>query len=334
MKTKRIRKSGIRRGPCARRHTKRRSAARTGKLSVAAPVEITVTRTLVPASPSPLDGYAPGMGSPFQLYVREIGQTPLLTPKEEIQLAHRIQKGDEAAREHMIKANLRLVVKIARDYDGFGLPLLDLINEGNIGLMKAVEKFDPTKGAKLSTYAAWWIKQSIRRALSDQSKTIRLPVHATDKLLHIRRTAMKLEEELGREPTDVEISAELDIPAKQVRQLLDASMRPTSLDAPLGDDDTNRIADVIADERATSPYDDLEDKTNVDMVRQVIGILDPREKTILRYRFGLDGSGEKTLEEVGEKFGVTRERIRQIQNVALRKLRKKIEKLEAVTVAA
>jgi RNA polymerase primary sigma factor len=266
--------------------------------------------------------------------VREIGQTPLLTPKEEIQLARRIHKGDEEAREHMIKANLRLVVKIARDYDGFGLPLLDLINEGNIGLMKAVEKFDPAKGAKLSTYAAWWIKQSIRRALSDQSKTIRLPVHATDKLLHIRRTAMKLEEELGREPTDVEISAELDIPAKQVRQLLDASIRPTSLDAPLGDDDTNRIADVIADERATSPYDDLEDKTNVDMVRQVIGILDPREMTILRYRFGLDGSGEKTLEEVGEKFGVTRERIRQIQNVALRKLRKKIEKLEAVTVAA
>ena len=272
--------------------------------------------------------------SAFHLYVREIGQTKLLTPKEEIQLARRIHRGDAEAREHMIKANLRLVVKIARDYEGYGLPLLDLINEGNIGLMRAVEKFDPRKGAKLSTYAAWWIKQSVRRALSDQSKTIRIPVHATDKLLHIRRTATKLEEELGREPTAEEIAAELDIPAKQVRQLQTAGIRPTSLDAPLGDDDSNRIADVIADERAENPYAQLEEKTNADMVRNVINIMDPREMTILRYRFGLDGGGEKTLEEVGEKFGVTRERIRQIQNVALKKLRRKIEKLDAVTVAA
>jgi RNA polymerase primary sigma factor len=272
--------------------------------------------------------------SAFHLYVREIGQTKLLTPQEEIQLAKRIQKGDEKAREHMIKANLRLVVKIARDYENYGLPLLDLINEGNIGLMRAVEKFDPAKGAKLSTYAAWWIKQSIRRALSDQSKTIRIPVHATDKLLHIRRTAAKLEEELGREATAEEIGAELDIPAKQVQQLQTAAIRPASLDAPLGDDDSNRIADVIADEKATNPYQDLEDKTNADMIREVIGILDPREMTILRFRFGLDGGGEKTLEEVGERFGVTRERIRQIQNVALKKLRRKIEKLDAVAVAA
>jgi RNA polymerase primary sigma factor len=272
--------------------------------------------------------------SAFHLYIREIGETKLLTPSEEIQLARRIHKGDAKAREHMIKANLRLVVKIARDYEGYGLPLLDLINEGNIGLMRAVEKFDPAKGAKLSTYAAWWIKQSIRRALSDQSKTIRIPVHATDKLLHIRRTATRLEEELGREPTAEEIGAELDIPAKQVRHLQTAAIRPASLDAPLGDDDSSRVSDVIADERATDPYEELEDKTNADMVRKVIGILDHREMTILRYRFGLDGGGEKTLEEVGEKFGVTRERIRQIQNVALRKLRRKIEKLEAVTVAA
>jgi RNA polymerase primary sigma factor len=288
----------------------------------------------VTAAPMPTESTPHSGDSAFHLYIREIGQTKLLTPQEEVQLAKRIKRGDAKAREHMIKANLRLVVKIARDYEGYGLPLLDLINEGNIGLMKAVEKFDPAKGAKLSTYAAWWIKQSIRRALSDQSKTIRIPVHATDKLLNIRRTATKLEEELGREPTAEEIGIELDIPAKQVRLLQEAAIRPASLDAPLGDDETNRIADVIADERASTPYEDLEDKTNVDMIHEVIAILDPREMTILQYRFGLDGGGEKTLEEVGEKFGVTRERIRQIQNVALRKLRKKIQKLEAVTVTA
>src|SRR6266568_3012113 len=166
----------------------------------------------------------------FHLYLREIGQTPLLTPQEEIGLARRIKKGDRKAREHMIKANLRLVVKIARDYEGYGLPLLDLINEGNIGLMKAVEKFDPQKGAKLSTYAAWWIKQSIRRALSDQSKTIRLPVHIVDKLFHLRRAANKLEEVLGREPTDEELAADLDFPVARVKQLRRAAIRPTSLD--------------------------------------------------------------------------------------------------------
>jgi len=288
--------------------------------------------TEAPAAPTELARHTGD--SAFHLYVREIGETKLLTPKEEVDLARRIQRGDPKAREHMIKANLRLVVKIARDYEGYGLPLLDLINEGNIGLMRAVEKFDPKKGAKLSTYAAWWIKQSIRRALSDQSKTIRIPVHATDKLLHIRRAAVKLEEELGREPTAEEIGVELDISAKQVRELQTAAIRPASLDAPLGDDETSRIADIIADERASTPYEDLEEKTNADLVRKVIGILDPREMTILRYRFGLDGGGEKTLEEVGEKFGVTRERIRQIQNVALKKLRRRIEKLEAISVAA
>lgn len=286
-----------------------------------------------PAAPE-VDSRDYGGDSAFRLYIREIGETKLLTPQEEIQLARRIQRGDARAREHMIKANLRLVVKIARDYEGLGLPLLDLINEGNIGLMRAVEKFDPKKGAKLSTYAAWWIKQSIRRALSDQSKTIRLPVHATDKLLSIRRTAMRLEEELGRPPTDEEIGEELEIPAKQVRLLQTAGIRPASLDAPIGDDDSNRIADVVADQNAGTPYLDLESKANRKLVHELMGDLDAREVAILRQRFGLDGGDEKTLEEIGVQFGVTRERIRQIEDKALRKMRKRLAKIDTVGFAA
>jgi len=272
--------------------------------------------------------------SAYTLYLREIGQTKLLTPAEEIKLAERIHRGDEAAREEMIKANLRLVVKIARDYEDFGLPLLDLVNEGNIGLMKAVERFDPKKGAKLSTYAAWWIKQAIRRALANQSKTIRLPVHVGDKLLHMRRTALRLQEVLGRDPTDEELAQELGTTALRVTQLRNAAARPTSLDAPIGDDDSNHFSEIVGDENAETPYEQLEGKTNTDMIRQMVTTLPEREATILRYRFGLDGDTEKTLEEVGHKFGVTRERIRQIQNIALNKLRKLIERREAIQMAA
>lgn len=266
----------------------------------------------------------------IKLYLREIGQVKLLTPQEEIELAARIKKGDKKAREQMIKANLRLVVKIAHDYEGLGLPLLDLINEGNIGLMKAVERFDPAKGGKLSTYGSWWIKQSIKRALANQSKTIRLPVHLVDKISKMRRTAMKLQEEFGREPTDEELGEELGISAARVAQLRTAAIRPASLDAPIGDDDSNNFAEVVQDENADTPYEQLEEKTVTKMLQEMVKTLDPREATILRYRFGLDGGTEKTLEEVGEKFGVTRERVRQIQNIALNKLRKMIEKLEAV----
>ena len=265
----------------------------------------------------------------IKLYLREIGQVKLLTPQEEIELAARIKKGDKKAREQMIKANLRLVVKIARDYDGIGLPLLDLISEGNIGLMKAVERFDPRKGGKLSTYGSWWIKQSIKRALANQSKTIRLPVHLVDKISKMRRIAMKLQEELGREPTDEELADELDMTATRVRQMRLASIRPASLDAPIGDDDSNNFSDLVEDENAITPYQDLEDKTVTGMLQDMVKHLDEREATILRYRFGLDGGTEKTLEEVGEKFGVTRERVRQIQNLALKKLRRMIEKLES-----
>jgi len=266
----------------------------------------------------------------IKLYLREIGQVKLLTPLEEIELADRIKKGDKKAREQMIKANLRLVVKIAHDYEGLGLPLLDLINEGNIGLMKAVERFDPAKGGKLSTYGAWWIKQSIKRALANQSKTIRLPVHLVDKISKMRRTAMKLQEVLGREPTDEELSEELGMTASRVAQLRTAAIRPASLDAPIGDEDSNNFSEVVQDENAATPYQELEEKTVSAMLQEMVKTLDTREATILRYRFGLDGGSEKTLEEVGEKFGVTRERVRQIQNIALTKLRKMIEKLEAV----
>jgi len=266
----------------------------------------------------------------IKLYLREIGQVKLLTPKEEIELAARIKKGDKKAREQMIKANLRLVVKIAHDYENFGLPLLDLINEGNIGLMKAVERFDPSKGGKLSTYGSWWIKQSIKRALANQSKTIRLPVHLVDKISKMRRTAMKLQEVFGREPTDEELAEELGMSAQRVTQMRTAAIRPASLDAPIGDDESNNFAEVVEDENADTPYETLEDKTVTRMLQEMVKTLDNREATILRYRFGLDGGSEKTLEEVGEKFGVTRERVRQIQNIALNKLRKMIEKLEAV----
>ncbi len=264
----------------------------------------------------------------IKLYLREIGQVKLLTPQEEIELAARIKKGDKRAREQMIKANLRLVVKIARDYEGIGLPLLDLISEGNIGLMKAVERFDPAKGGKLSTYGSWWIKQSIKRALANQSKTIRLPVHLVDKISKMRRTAMRLQEELGREPTDDELGEELGITASRVAQMRMAAIRPASLDAPIGDEDSNNFAEVVQDESADTPYEQLEEKTVTRMLQEMVKTLDPREATILRARFGLDGGPQKTLEEVGQKFGVTRERVRQIQNIALKKLRKMIEKME------
>jgi len=264
----------------------------------------------------------------IKLYLREIGQVKLLTPQEEIELAARIKKGDKKAREQMIKANLRLVVKIARDYEGIGLPLLDLISEGNIGLMKAVERFDPAKGGKLSTYGSWWIKQSIKRALANQSKTIRLPVHLVDKISKMRRTALRLQEELGREPTDEELGEELGTTAARVAQMRMAAVRPASLDAPIGDEDSNNFAEVVQDESADTPYEQLEEKTVTRMLQEMVKTLDNREATILRARFGLDGGVQKTLEEVGQKFGVTRERVRQIQNIALRKLRKMIEKME------
>jgi RNA polymerase primary sigma factor len=262
----------------------------------------------------------------IKIYLREIGQIPLLTPKDEIRLAARIKKGDKQARADMIKANLRLVVKIAHDYSNFGLPLLDLISEGNIGLMKAVERFDPKKGGKLSTYAAWWIKQSIKRALANQAKTIRLPVHLVDKISKMKRAGHKLSEKLGREPTDQELADVLGMPRGKVAQLRTISIRPASLDAPIGDDDATEFSEIVGDENALTPFELLRDKTLRQEVRDIVDELDPREAEILMLRFGLDGSKPKTLEEVGSKFKVTRERVRQIQNIALAKLRRLMDK--------
>src|SRR4249919_1723855 len=197
----------------------------------------------------------------IKIYLREIGQIPLLTPDQEIELAAKIKKGDREARALMIRSNLRLVVKIAHDYANLGLPLLDLISEGNIGLMKAVERFDPAKGGKLSTYGSWWIKQSIKRALANQSKTIRLPVHLVDKISKMRRTAMKLQEEFGREPTDEELGEELGITGSRVSQSRPAAIRPAAWDAPIGDDDSNNFAEVVQDENADTPYEQHEEKT-------------------------------------------------------------------------
>ena len=266
--------------------------------------------------------------SGIKIYLREIGQIPLLTIEQEIDLAAKIKNGDKAARSLMIRSNLRLVVKIAHDYANLGLPLLDLISEGNIGLMKAVERFDPAKGGKLSTYAAWWIKQSIKRALANQSKTIRLPVHLVDKISKMRRVAMQMSEELGREPTDDELAEEVGLAAGKISQLKIVSIRPASLDAPISDDDSTEFGEIVGDLEALTPFEQLRDQNLRDEVGDLLGVLDDREKKIIFSRFGLDGGKAKTLEEVGKKFGVTRERIRQLQNIALMKLRRALQKKE------
>ncbi|MFP4259472.1 MAG: sigma-70 family RNA polymerase sigma factor [Opitutales bacterium] len=258
----------------------------------------------------------------MRTYMQEIGKTPLLTKEEECELAERIKKGDKAARDHMISANLRLVVKIAHDYNNFGLPLLDLISEGNIGLVKAVERFDPSKGGKLSTYAAWWIKQSIKRALANQSKTIRLPVHLVDRIARMRKITAQLADELDREPSDEEIAYEMDLPVNKVAHLKTVSVRPSSLDAPVGEDGDTTFGELVGDENGSTPFETFQEKSMSNDIRDVIAQLDEREAEIIQLRFGLNGDHPLTLEEVGERFNVTRERVRQIQNIAIHKMRR------------
>jgi RNA polymerase primary sigma factor len=261
--------------------------------------------------------------SSLQLYLQEIAKTPLLTIAEEVILARRIRRGDQAARDHMIKANLRLVVKIACDYKDFGLPLLDLISEGNIGLIKAVMRFDPRKGGKLSTYAGWWIRQSVKCALANQSKTIRLPVHLIDKISKLRRAALAFADKFGREPTNEEIAMELGIPTNKVAHLKFVSLRPASLDAPIGDEsDSMAFGEIVDDENALSPFENLRERDFKSALDNMINSLENREAGILRMRFGLDGHDQLTLDEVGKVFKLTRERVRQLQVLALGKIRK------------
>lgn len=264
----------------------------------------------------------------LNLYLTEIGKVKLLTPEQEIELANRIRAGDEEAREQMIKANLRLVVKIAREYEGIGLPLMDLISEGNIGLMKAVERFDPTRGAKLSTYSTWWIKQSIKRALANQSKTIRLPLHVVWNISKMHKASRSLQQTLGRDATDEEIADELGIKTSRVAQMRVATIRPASLDARIGDEDSGTLADLVEDENADAPHRKFEEMALKSMLLEKVRSLTPREAGIISARFGLDGTRSKTLEEVGQQFQVTRERVRQIESKALSKLRTKLQRME------
>ena len=257
-----------------------------------------------------------------RMYLKEIGRVPLLSADEEVALALRIQEGDTEAKQELAEANLSLVVSIAKRYVGRGMQFLDLIQEGNMGLMKAVEKFDHTKGFKFSTYATWWIRQAITRAIADQARTIRIPVHMVETINKLVRVQRQLLQDLGREPTPEEIGAEMDLPTEKVREILKIAQEPVSLETPIGEEDDSHLGDFIEDDNATSPADHTAYALLKEQLDEVLEQLTDREENVLRLRFGLDKNGEiRTLEQVGQVFGVTRERIRQIEAKALRKLR-------------
>ncbi|MEJ6400681.1 RNA polymerase sigma factor RpoD [Nicoliella lavandulae] len=261
------------------------------------------------------------INDPVRMYLKEIGRVPLLKGEQEIELAKRIEDGDEEAKQELAEANLRLVVSIAKRYVGRGMQFLDLIQEGNMGLMKAVEKFDYRKGFKFSTYATWWIRQAITRAIADQARTIRIPVHMVETINKLIRIQRQLLQDLGREPTPEEIGAEMDMPTSKVRGILKISQEPVSLETPIGEEDDSHLGDFIKDQDATSPADHAAYELLKEQLEGVLDTLTDREENVLRLRFGLDDGRTRTLEEVGKVFGVTRERIRQIEAKALRKLR-------------
>lgn len=265
------------------------------------------------------DGIA--IDDPVKIYLKEIGRVPLLTSEEEIELAQRMQNGDSSAKKRLAEANLRLVVSIAKRYGGRGMSFLDLIQEGNLGLIKAVEKFDYTKGFKFSTYATWWIRQSITRAIADQARTIRIPVHMVETINKTGRVSRQLLQKLGREPSPAEIAAEMGIPVEKVIEIQKIAQDPVSLETPIGEEEDSHLGDFLEDDKAASPSDRAEAKMLREQLLQVLDTLTPRENEVIRKRYGLDDSRPKTLEEVGKEFNVTRERIRQIEAKALRKLR-------------
>ncbi len=260
-----------------------------------------------------------------RLYLREIGKIPLLSPEEELDLAHRVLKGDKKAKDKMVEANMRLVVSIAKRYSGRGLDFLDLIQEGNTGLLRAVEKFDPEKGFKFSTYATWWIRQAITRAIADQARTIRIPVHMVETINKVLRTTRKLTTELNREPTNEEIAKELDMEVDKIEYVMKIKQDIASLDASVGrdgDDEDSVLGDFVEDEDRESPEDSVATKILKEQLAEIISTLSEREQKIIKMRFGIGGDRSHTLEEVGAEFSVTRERIRQIEAKALSKLRK------------
>ncbi|APS41880.1 RNA polymerase sigma factor RpoD [Weissella jogaejeotgali] len=261
------------------------------------------------------------INDPVRMYLKEIGRVSLLTGKEEVALAERIESGDETAKQELAEANLRLVVSIAKRYVGRGMQFLDLIQEGNMGLMKAVEKFDYRKGFKFSTYATWWIRQAITRAIADQARTIRIPVHMVETINKLIRIQRNLLQDLGREPTPEEIGAEMDVATDKVRDILKIAQEPVSLETPIGEEDDSHLGDFIEDNEAVSPADSAAYQMLKEQLESVLDTLTDREENVLRLRFGLEDGRTRTLEEVGKVFGVTRERIRQIEAKALRKLR-------------
>lgn len=258
---------------------------------------------------------------PVRMYLKEIGRIPLLTAEQEIELAKRIEEGDEEAKRRLAEANLRLVVSIAKRYVGRGMQLLDLIQEGNLGLIKAVEKFDYRKGFKFSTYATWWIRQAITRAIADQARTIRIPVHMVETINKLTRVSRQLLQELGRAPQPEEIAAEMDLPVERVREIMKIAQEPVSLETPIGEEEDSHLGDFIEDQDALAPAEAASFTMLREQLASVLESLTPREQQVLRLRFGLDDGRTRTLEEVGQVFGVTRERIRQIEAKALRKLR-------------
>ena len=261
------------------------------------------------------------LDDPVRMYLKEIGRIKLLTPEEEQEIAKKMAEGDEDARKRMSEANLRLVVSIAKRYVGRGMQLLDLIQEGNLGLMKAVEKFDYTKGYKFSTYATWWIRQSITRAIADQARTIRIPVHMVETINRVLRTSHSMVQKLGREPTTKEIADELHIEESKVEEVLKIAQEPVSLDPPIGEEEDSHLGDFIQDDEASQPSEEASYTLLREQLEEVLSTLTPREEQVLRMRFGLTDGKPHTLEEVGKEFDVTRERIRQIESKALRKLR-------------